>query len=93
MAAETVVSVTLTGDEYQALMGRVEKAERDAAESDAMNSRLAHESFHLEFANKALQRRIEALRKRIHTAYDGLAAGSSEDADAAKSGPSAPLKP
>lgn len=62
---EALKSVTFTGDEYRQFMDRIEKAQRDAAESDAMNGKLAHENYHLEHVNKALTARIEKLRTAL----------------------------
>jgi len=78
-AEEALKSVTFTGAEYRAFIDRIEKAERNAAESDAMNSQLAHENYHLEFANKALTARIE----KLHAALEGIGGKASAIEDMA----------
>lgn len=92
---EALKSVTFTGAEYRAFMDRIEKAERDAAESDAMNGRLAHENYHLEFANTALKARIEKLRASMEgiggkaSAIEDLADKALQQDASQSSGPSA----
>lgn len=72
-------SVTLTGEEFLALSAKEKELTEQLAHADAINSESVNIRCHLEHANRELGARVDRLRKRIHDAYDLLAAASSED--------------
>jgi hypothetical protein len=73
-------TVTLSADEFQALMAKEQKLTADLADADRINGESVNRMIGLEHANTALVARVNRLRERIGKAYDVLAAASSDDA-------------